>query len=78
MIHGSAVSIGCLAMGDQAAEDLFVLAALANRERVQILVSPKDFRRNAAAVPIQGPDWVPDLYAGLASALQAFPRAPDR
>src|SRR6185312_1007254 len=27
MIHGSAVSVGCLAMGDEAAEDLFVLAA---------------------------------------------------
>ncbi len=29
MIHGNAVSIGCLAMGDPAAEDLFVLAAQA-------------------------------------------------
>jgi hypothetical protein len=27
MIHGGAASIGCLAMGDPAAEDLFVLAA---------------------------------------------------
>jgi hypothetical protein len=27
MIHGSSVSVGCLAMGNEAAEDLFVLAA---------------------------------------------------
>ena len=31
MIHGGAASIGCLAMGDAAAEELFVLAALTGR-----------------------------------------------
>src|SRR4030095_1321078 len=34
MVHGSDVSVGCLAMGDEAAEELFVLAALAGTENV--------------------------------------------
>ncbi len=42
MIHGHAVSIGCLAMGDPAAEDLFVLAALTGIENVRVILSPVD------------------------------------
>jgi len=44
MIHGCQVSIGCLAMGDTTAEDLFVLAALTKPENVQVILSPVDFR----------------------------------
>jgi murein L,D-transpeptidase YafK len=44
-IHGGAASIGCLAVGDQAAEDLFVMAALANLKNVKVILSPVDFRK---------------------------------
>lgn len=72
MIHGSSVSIGCLAVGDEAAEDLFVLAGLVSKERVQILVSPTDFRSNPRPELIDEPRWVRELYAGIRSALQQF------
>ncbi len=55
MIHGSSVSIGCLAMGNTAAEDLFVLAAHAPGSPARIIISPTDFRRNSDYVPVSGP-----------------------
>jgi hypothetical protein len=45
MIHGADVSIGCLAMGDEAAEDLFVLAADAGIGNITVIISPYDFRQ---------------------------------
>lgn len=44
MIHGKAKSIGCLAMGDEAAEDLFVLAADTGISNITVILSPVDFR----------------------------------
>lgn len=66
MIHGSDRSIGCIAVGDEASEDLFVLAADAGIEAVSVLIVPRDFRRTGerATMPRQ-PAWVADLYADL-------------
>ena len=72
MIHGSSVSVGCLAMGDDAAEDLFVLAGLAGRERVRIVVSPTDFRAPSARNPVDEPRWIGEHYETLRAELQAF------
>lgn len=38
MIHGSNASIGCLAMGDEAAEDLFILAARTGISHVDVIL----------------------------------------
>jgi hypothetical protein len=78
MIHGSAVSVGCLAMGDPAAEDLFMLAALVSPERVRVIISPVDFRRPGAAAWRPGagqPAWAHTLYAALRAELRQFPPA---
>jgi hypothetical protein len=74
MIHGSSSSIGCLAMGDDAAEDLFVLAARVSCERVRVVIAPTDFRVNPAGVDVREPRWVPVLYANLSEELQQFRR----
>lgn len=73
MIHGNSVSIGCLAMGDEAAEDLFVMAALAGRENVRVIVAPTDFRRTRVASVRESRAWVRGLYASLDSALAEYP-----
>jgi hypothetical protein len=73
MIHGSNVSIGCLAMGDEAAEDLFVLSALVGQGRTRIIVSPTDFRLPGVAAPTR---VVTDLYAALRVELGQFTAAP--
>jgi len=75
MIHGSNCSIGCVAMGDEVAEDLFVLAAVTGVEKVKLIFSPVDFRVKEFAAPEGSPKWVPELYAGIAEAMRRYPSA---
>ncbi|HMJ05179.1 MAG TPA: L,D-transpeptidase family protein [Chthoniobacterales bacterium] len=75
MIHGRAVSKGCFAMGDPAAEDLFVLAALVGIENVRIIFSPMDFRqRSLGDLPFDAPPWSRALYAEIKRELVRYPR----
>jgi len=73
MIHGTSASIGCLAMGNQAAEDLFVLAALTGKENLTVVIAPSDFRRQPIKAPDGGPGWLPLLYNRIKLELGRFP-----
>jgi murein L,D-transpeptidase YafK len=74
-IHGRAVSIGCLAMGDPAIEELFVLAADVGVKNLQVVIAPHDMRRRPASLgPKPDPSWLPELYAILQEKLRAFSR----
>lgn len=77
MIHGGAQSIGCLAMGDQAAEDLFVLAAETGIEHIAVILSPVDFRVRGLPprLPLM-PSWTPELYAEIQNELHKLKRQP--
>lgn len=73
MIHGSNVSIGCLAMGDPAAEELFVLAALTGPANIQVILSPVDFRKEASVkIPAGQPAWVAERHAQINAELSKF------
>lgn len=72
MIHGGAASIGCLALGDEAAEDLFVLSALVSFPKIRVVISPTDFRTGGATNPPADPPWTADLYRWLRAELQPF------
>ena len=70
MIHGSNVSIGCLAMGDEASEEFFVLAADTGLKQIRVLLSPVDFR--AHGLPKDAtkfPSWVTAMHQQLATEL---------
>ena len=70
MIHGKALSAGCLAVGDEAAEELFVLAAKVGLPNVKLVIAPADFRRDGLPPAKPGePIWLPKLYAEVASAM---------
>jgi hypothetical protein len=73
MIHGKAVSIGCLAMGDEAAEDLFVLAALTGISNIKVILSPVDFRKTELPSDAKVPAWTATLYPQIREALAALP-----
>lgn len=70
MIHGSNASVGCLAMGDEAAEDLFVIASEVGLENIEVILSPVDFRKIDAPEDKQRPAWVNDLYDEIKVALK--------
>jgi len=55
MIHGKDRSIGCLAMGDPAAEQLFFLADLVGIDNIEVLLCPVDFRvaEHEATTPLE-------------------------
>lgn len=66
MIHGKSSSVGCLAMGDQAAEDLFVLAAETGIENITVILSPVDFRiRGSPSTMPPMPSWTSELYRDI-------------
>lgn len=74
-IHGKSVSVGCLAVGDEAIEELFVLAALIGKHKVSVVVAPFDGRRTPLLPAAEGlAPWTPELYAMIAKALRKYSR----
>ncbi len=72
-IHGKAVSIGCLAMGDSIIEELFVLAADSSKEAIDVVIAPTDPRPKSLLAPTN-PKWVAELYTSIEQAFAKFPR----
>lgn len=73
MIHGNQVSIGCLAIGDSAIEELFVLAAITEWQQWRVLLSPTDLRLNPRPVDVEVPAWTRDLDEDLLADLKLLP-----
>ena len=77
MIHGKAVSVGCLAVGDEAAEELFALAANVGLPNIKLIIAPTDFRRRSLpTVDTEQPSWLPGLYTEVAAAMSEFKSPP--
>ncbi len=75
MIHGRSSSIGCLALGDPAAEELFTLAVAIGIERVKVILAPVDFRSQPRPKVADAPEWLDNLYGQIEDALKPFPVA---
>ncbi len=60
-IHGKSASVGCLAMGDQSIEELFVLVYDVGMKNVSVVISPSDPRLSSLQnnLPLK---WVDTLY----------------
>jgi hypothetical protein len=72
MIHGKSVSIGCIAVGDAAAEELFTIAADVGLKHLTVICAPTDFRkRKEVAAPTNSQSWVAQLYQRIAAELPA-------
>jgi hypothetical protein len=77
-IHGKAKSVGCIAIGDKAIEELFVLVAKMGIENAKIVIAPNDLRRWEpwlhATEPY--PSWLPELYDAISQELAKFREKP--
>jgi hypothetical protein len=71
-IHGGAVSIGCLAVGDRAIENLFVLVADVGVEHVEVIVAPRDPRDGRGLAPVPALPFTRDLYRRIEDSLRPF------
>ena len=63
-IHGKFASIGCLAMGDEAIKELFVLTALVAPQNVKVVIAPHDPRTYPLLADSEKfPEWTSQLYS---------------
>lgn len=72
MVHGGQASIGCLAIGDPAIEEVFTLAVRVGIGQVDILILPHDLRRDPA-FPAQVPGWMTARYQVLLGTALELP-----
>lgn len=70
-IHGKSVSIGCLAIGDRAIEDLFCLVARVPESNRKIILTPVDFRKVPNYLSDEE-DWVQTLYKQIQEELKNY------
>lgn len=70
MVHGGSGSVGCLAIGDDAIEEVFCLLARVPPGRREIWIAPVDFRRDAKWAAPGAEPWVAETYARLAGRLR--------
>lgn len=74
-LHGKSFSVGCLAVGDKAIDELFLLVYRVGLAHTKVIISPNDLRRSKPATPtFAQPRWIPDLYKQIAQELNQFPR----
>lgn len=71
--HGKAATIGCIPVGDDAIEELFILVHDVGRHNIQVIIAPHDFRKNPLRPDIAEITWIPILYDSLERALEVFP-----
>lgn len=73
-IHGGRASIGCLAMGDQVIEELFVMVAESGLDHVTIIIAPIDLRTGAIDhADRRFPPWTVELYGTIRNELMLLP-----
>lgn len=72
-LHGDRLSIGCIAVGDRAIEELFPLVAMVPTGRRRIVIAPFDFRRHPGAAYPKEAAWVHRLYDRIKQHLKGFP-----
>lgn len=73
-LHGKSVSVGCLAIGDKAIDQLFLLTRRVGLSRVKLIIAPNDLRKDKPATAnFAQPRWLPELYKQIVYALNEFP-----
>jgi hypothetical protein len=77
MIHGKNVSKGCLAVGDDSAEELFVLVNSVGLSKAKVIIAPTDLRKSTMpAADGDQPKWLPQLYRQVTQAMAPYPAPP--
>jgi len=71
-IHGKASTIGCIPIGDEAIEEVFVLANYAISKGIKVIISPRDFRKDDGIPEIENIDWEEELYTLIKDELNTL------
>ena len=72
-IHGKSMSVGCLAVGDRAIDQLFLLGRRIGLDHMRLIIAPNDLRKDKpATATFAQPRWLPELYKQIEVALKEF------
>jgi hypothetical protein len=75
-IHGSNLSVGCLAIGDLAIDQLFILSRRIGLNHVQLIIAPNDIRNSKPSTStFAQPRWLPELYKQISESLKPFTKS---
>ncbi len=78
MIHGSDKSAGCMAMGNKAIEELFILGAEVGTPQIKLIISPTDFRKTTRLpADTRIYPWSASLYEHIKQDLIYLPKKTD-
>lgn len=73
-LHGKDLSVGCLAIGDYAIDQLFLLVRRVGLANTKVIIAPNDLRHSAPATSrFAQPKWLDELYKQIAYELHSFP-----
>lgn len=70
--HGKSLTRGCIPVGDEAIEEIFLLVHEVGMQHVEVIIAPADFRNGAARPEIHTVDWEHILYEEIKQALKPF------
>jgi murein L,D-transpeptidase YafK len=73
MIHGSDVSIGCLAMGDPNIEEIYILAVDTGIKNISVIISPTESDELQKLTNAQKL-WIQELYQRISLVTSPLPR----
>ena len=72
-IHGKSATIGCIPIGDEAIEEVFLLSKKAINNKIKVIISPRDFRKNPNYPKIEEINWEKELYEIINNELKTLP-----
>jgi hypothetical protein len=74
LIHGSKWSTGCLAMGNEPIEEMFVLAHDVDPKNIALLFAPCNLVHAKPVIDFKKqPAWLRDLYRELRTEMSRYP-----
>lgn len=71
-IHGKNVTVGCIPLGDIAIEEVFILASHCVANKIEVVISPRDFRINKTYPDIHSVSWSKELYDTITHRLDVY------
>jgi len=73
MIHGKAVTVGCIPIGDEKMEELYFLAEKVGIKNIKVILAPVDFRRMDVKITKKNKrPWLKELYAQIKEEMKPF------
>ena len=72
MIHGSNVTIGCIPIGDESIEELYMLVQKVGMSNTKLILAPVDFRKMNVNIKEDKHPWLRELYDEITKEMKHF------